>query len=91
MVLQDYDLDFLTATFDSIDTVGLGVNKVNCLLTKTNYYLIKQKSENKVNSSSTSFDSSILYTLSKSKSAQSDLLVLHSKILEHYSLLFTTQ
>ena len=84
-------MSFLTATFDSIDTVRLGVNKVNCLLTKTNYYLIKQKSENKVNSSFSSFDSLILYTLSESKSTQSDLLVLHSKILEHYSLLFTTQ
>ena len=83
-------MDFLTVTFDSIDTVGLGVNKVNHSLTKTNYYLIKQKSENKVNSFSTSFDSSILYTLSKSKSTQSDLLVLCFKILEHYLLLFTT-
>ena len=84
-------MDFLTVTFNSINTVGLGVNKVNCLLTKTNYYLIKQKSENKVNSSFTSFNSFILYTLFKSKSTQSNLLVLHSKILEHYSLLFTTQ
>ena len=83
-------MDFSTATFDSIDTVRLGVNKVNCPLTKTNYYLIKQKSENKVNSSSTSFDSFILYTSSKSKFAQSDLLVLYSEILEHYLLLFTT-
>ena len=84
-------MDFLTVTFDSINTVGLGVNKVNYSLTKTNYYLIKQKSENKVNSSFTSFDSSILYTLSESKSVQSNLLVLCSEILEHYSLLFTTQ
>ena len=83
-------MDFLTVTFDSINTVGLGVNKINCLLTKTNYYLIKQKSENKVNSSSTSFDSSILYTLFESKFTQSDLLVLCSEILKHYSLLFTT-
>ena len=73
-----------------MNTVGLGVNKVNCLLTKTNYYLIKQKLENKVNSSSTSFDFSILYTLSESKFTQSDLLVLCFKILECYSLLFTT-
>ena len=84
-------MDFLTATFDSIDTVGLGVDKVNCPLTKTNYYSIKQKSENKVNSSSTSFDSSILYTSSESKSVLSNLLVLCSEILEYYLTLFTTQ
>ena len=83
-------MDFLTVTFDSINTVGLGVNKINCLLTKTNYYLIKQKSENKVNSFSTSFNSFILYTLSESKFTQSDLLVLYFKILKHYLLLFTT-
>ena len=73
-----------------MDTVGLGVNKVNCPLTKTNYYLIKQKSENKVNSSFTFFNSFILYTLFKFKFTQSNLLVLYFKILKLYSLLFTT-
>ena len=82
-------MDFLTVTFDLINTVKLKVNKVNCLLTKTNYYLIKQKSENKVNSSFTFFNSFIFYTLFKSKSVQSDLLVLHSKISEYYLSLFT--
>ena len=83
-------MDFLTATFDLINTVELEVNKVNCLLTKTNYYLIKQKLENKVDSSFTFSNSFILYTLFKSKFTQSNLLVLHSKILKHYSILFTT-